>query len=108
MDDVTILLGLGLSFFLLAASTFLLLLSYKPRAARVGDRMRRLLQGGTIQTAAAEEHSDEEAEESLRDRVLKPIVEAITGTFLKLLPAGVLKAIQQRLDSAGNPANLTP
>jgi tight adherence protein C len=107
--NLIILLGLLLSFFLLATSSILLLQSYKPRAQRVGDRMRRLLTTGSTQSAAGMEgHEEAEDAEPLRDRVLKPILEALTSAFLRMLPAGVLKAIQERLDSAGNPANLTP
>ena len=32
----------------------------------------------------------------------------LSGAVLRLLPSGMLKAVQERLDSAGNPAHLSP
>src|SRR5262245_31808037 len=107
MTDLTILAGLAVCLLLLATSTALLLLSYKPRAARFSERVQRLLRG-PAQAAAAEAQAGTEDNEPLRDRILKPILEAITAAFLRLLPAGVMKTIQERLESAGNPGRLSP
>src|SRR5438067_10528284 len=107
MSDLMILAGLALCLMLLASSALMLLFSYKPRASTMDDRMQRLLRPGE-HVHAADENSETDDSEPLRDRVLKPILEALTGTFLKLLPSGAMKTIQERLDSAGNPANLSP
>jgi tight adherence protein C len=104
-SDLGLLAGLAFCLMLLAGATLLLLFSYQPQVPTIGDRAERLLRGAASSAADEEEIDDSEP---LRERLLKPILDALNGTFLKLLPAGVMKSIQDRLDSAGNPANLAP
>src|SRR5690349_11338237 len=105
--DLSILAGLAFCLVLLAGAMLMLLFSYKPQTPSMGDRVDRMLRMQGHAGAGGEETEREDVE-SLRDRVLKPILDGINNTFLKMLPAGVMKSIQEKLDSAGNPGNLSP
>lgn len=100
-------LGLVVSFFTLAASGYILALSYRPKGAQPSDRLRVLMERSGDAMPAPEVLEAPPIEDPLRDRVLRPLLDRITAAFLKLLPSGVVRSVQERLDQAGNPANMT-
>jgi tight adherence protein C len=108
--DLLILLGgLVFSFILLAASSLMMMKSYTPTdETKEEDRVRRLL--GDRGPMALEELAarDEDEEPPMRERVFKPLMEAVTRGVMRFLPSGVVRSLQEKLDSAGNPGGLTP
>jgi tight adherence protein C len=109
--DILILLGgLVFSFILLGLSSLVMMRSYTPTEASMQeDRVRRLL--GELGPAAVEERLVEEVDDDeppLRERIFRPLMEGLSRSVLRMLPSGVVRNIQEKLDSAGNPGGLTP
>ena len=110
--DLLILLGgLVFSFVLLAASSLMMMKSYTPtEASKEEDRVRRML--GDLDDRSPFAHQEVEQQEDdeppLRERVFKPLMDGVTAGILRFLPSGVVRSLQEKLDSAGNPGGLTP